>query len=139
MVLKTNTSSQSSNDNPYKEKLHMDMFYYKQEQSKKIENLEDSINKYIDLNREMTKSVEHYKAEHNILQTNIDELIAKREGLELELNQTLKKLVQTEERFKFEVKDLGEKLTHEKEKYTKKVVSLLKNCCLRTFFLGAIR
>lgn len=101
------------------------MFEYKQQQTSKINELEEKLNAYIDNNKELTVNMENYKNEHDKLKTFVDDLTDRGRQLEIELNNSMKKLVDTESKFTIQVKTISEKLAVQREKYTQKVNTLI--------------
>ena len=97
------------------------MFDYKQDQARKLKEVEDKLGSLTDVNNELSKTLEIFKNEHQILKVEVDDLTNKRKALEIELNSTIKKLIDSEVQFKVESKVLNDKVTLITNKYSRKV------------------
>lgn len=107
------------------EQLHISMFEYKQEQAKKLKEVEDKLGSLTDVNNELSRTLETFKNEHQTLKVEVDHLTEKRIALETELNDTIKKMIDSEAQFKLEAKALNEKVAQINSKYTRKVYCAL--------------
>lgn len=86
------------------------MYEFKQEQKGKIESLEGKVQEYIKLNKEQDSLISELKGKKEMLSKELDDLEARKRGVEKDLAEKIKQISQQEFTF-----------TQEKERLTEKV------------------